>query len=231
MDYFPVNLDITSRHCVVIGGGQVAARKVLGLLEYGADVTVISPELTEPLDKLRQQERVVWIARNYETGDLADAFLVIAATDDEKAQEQIHAEAAEHNILLNVADVPKWCNFILPATVRRGELTISISTSGNSPALARRLRQNMEIQFGPEYESLLKLLGCLRPLVLGMGRPHSENKIIFEKILHPDLLAWLNEADWDRVKDHIHAVLGDEVSLSCMADFERINSASEVSDL
>ena len=223
MDYFPVSLDIRGRRCLVIGGGRVAERKVLGLLDYGAKVTVISPELTPLLAELRQKEKISWLPRLYEKGDLADAFLVIAATDDEKAQEEIHAEAAEHNILLNVADVPKWCNFILPATVRRGELTISISTSGNSPALARRLRQDMETRFGPEYGPLLELLGCLRPVVLGQGKPHSENKIIFEKLLHPDLLTWLNAADWDMIKDHIRAVLGPETNLACLKAVERDN--------
>ncbi len=227
MDYFPINLDINGRRCLVIGGGRVAERKAQGLLEYGAQVTVISPELTECLDDLRRHERISWIARPYEKGDLAGAFLVIAATDDEKAQEKIHAEATEHNILLNVADVPKWCNFILPAMMRRGELTISISTSGNSPALARQLRQSMETQFGPEYEPLLELLGSLRPVVLGQGRPHRENKIIFEKLLHPDLLTWLHDSSWDRIKEHIHTVLGPGVNLDCLAAVERNNSTPE----
>lgn len=227
MDYFPINLDINGRPCLVIGGGRVAERKVLGLLEYGAEVTVISPELTAMLAELRQKKEITVIARPYKNGDLAQAFLVIAATDDEKAQEEIHAEAEKDNILLNVADVPKWCNFILPATVRRGELSISISTSGNSPALARRLRQGMETQFGPEYEPLLELLGCLRPVVLAQGRPHSENKIIFEKLLHPDLLTWLNEAKWDTIKDHFRAILGPETNFACLTEVERANPARE----
>ena len=107
MDYFPISLDIRGRHCLVIGGGRVAERKVFGLLEYGAKVTVISPELTDSLDELRKKKEISWIDRLYQNGDLAAAFLVIAATDDEEAQEEIHTEAARHNILLNVADVPK----------------------------------------------------------------------------------------------------------------------------
>ena len=88
----------------------------------------------------------------------------------------------------------------------------------------------MEAQFGPEYEPLLELLGCLRPVVLGQGRPHSENKIIFEKLLHPDLLTWLNDASWDTIKNHIRAVLGSEVNLACLTEVERDNPALEVAD-
>ncbi len=210
MTYFPINVDINNRHCTVIGGGQVAERKVKGLLACHGRVMVISPEVTTELADLASRSVIKWQARGYEKGDLAESFMVIAATDDEEVQEKVHEEALEANILLNVADVPKWCNFILPATIRRGDLTISISTSGKSPALARRTRQRLEEEFGPEYDLALQLMGALRPIVLDLGKPHKENKIIFEKILHPDLLDWLQDGSWQLVEDHIVEILGDE---------------------
>jgi precorrin-2 dehydrogenase/sirohydrochlorin ferrochelatase len=221
MSYFPINVDIRNRPCTVIGGGRVALRKVKGLLDCGADVTLISPEATRELEMMAVQGRITWYARGYKPGDLAGSFLVIAATDDEAVQEQIHAEAAAGNLLLNVADVPKWCNFILPATVRQGDLAISISTAGKSPALAKRLRQELEKSFGPEYNLALELMGSLRPVVLAKGLPHAKNKIIFEELLHPELISLLTKGDWQTISNHLHAVLGADVDLSCLDTFRR----------
>ncbi|MBU0682024.1 MAG: bifunctional precorrin-2 dehydrogenase/sirohydrochlorin ferrochelatase [Proteobacteria bacterium] len=221
MSYFPINVDIRNRPCTVIGGGRVALRKVKGLLECGADVTLISPEATSELEMMAVQGRITWYARGYKPGDLAGSFLVIAATDDEAVQEQVHAEAQAGNLLLNVADVPKWCNFILPATVRQGDLTISISTAGKSPALAKRLRQELEKSFGPEYNLALELMGSLRPVVLAKGLPHAKNKIIFEELLHPELISLLTKGDWQTISSHLHAVLGADVDLSCLDTFRR----------
>ncbi|MEN8258078.1 MAG: bifunctional precorrin-2 dehydrogenase/sirohydrochlorin ferrochelatase [Thermodesulfobacteriota bacterium] len=219
MSYFPINVDIRKRPCTVIGGGRVALRKVKGLLDCGAAVTLISPAATSALAEMAGQGRITWHERGYRQGDLAGSFMVIAATDDETVQEQVHAEAEEGNLLLNVADVPKWCNFILPATVRQGDLAISISTAGKSPALAKRLRQELEKSFGPEYDLALELMGTLRPVVLAKGLPHSKNKIIFEDLLHPDLIPLLKKGDWQTITNHIHAVLGADVDLGCLDTF------------
>ncbi|MDH3394011.1 MAG: bifunctional precorrin-2 dehydrogenase/sirohydrochlorin ferrochelatase [Desulfobulbaceae bacterium] len=220
MNYYPICLDITNRHCIVIGGGKVAARKAQGLLDHQARVTMISPELGAESTALHAAKLLTWINRPYQSGDLAGAFLVIAATDDPDVQERIHAEAEQNNILLNVADVPKWCNFILPATVRRGDFSLTISTGGKSPALAKRMRQKMEEQFGPEYEILLETLGALRPLVLNLNRPHSENKKTFEQLLHDDMVLWIRDNRWDKVLDHFRKVLGEQVPLDCLADIQ-----------
>jgi precorrin-2 dehydrogenase/sirohydrochlorin ferrochelatase len=217
MHYFPVCLRIAGRRCIVIGGGRVGERKALALLEYGAQVTVISPELTGELVALQRQGRLAWLARGYEEGDLAAAFLVIAATDDPLVQERVHAEAEVGNILLNVADVPRWCNFILPATVRQGDLSLAISTSGRSPALASRLRRELEGWFGPEYAVLLDILGGLREQVLAGGRPHPENKEILGRLAEPQLAVWIREGHWDRIAGHIREVLGPEAPLDGLA--------------
>jgi precorrin-2 dehydrogenase/sirohydrochlorin ferrochelatase len=213
VNYFPISLDIRSRNCIVIGGGKVAARKVKSLLASHGKVTVISPELDDELVPLAGNDSIKWLKRGYRQGDLAGAFLAIAATDDVTVQEAVHREAEAHNLLVNVADVPKWCNFILPATVRRGDLTISVSTAGKSPALAKQLRKNLERQYTDDYDLLLRVLGRLRPIVLDMGLPHEENKILFENLLHRDMIVWLRKQDWQALTDHIRSILGKDIPL------------------
>ena len=214
--YFPVCLKIAGRSCLVIGGGRVGERKVKGLLAHGARIKVISPELSETLAALHQAGTIEWLPRLYQDGDLAGAFLVIACTDDPAVQERVHAEAEAHNILLNVADVPKWCNFILPATARRGDLAISVSTAGKSPALASMLRQALEGQYGPEYGALVDILGALRDTVLAGGRPHAENKLIFARLADPEMAVWIKDGLWQKLAGHIQDVLGPDVSLDCL---------------
>ena len=221
MRYFPINLDISGRLCIVIGGGNVAERKVRSLLECNGSVMVISPDLTDGLASIKDAGGLVWENRVYREGDLKEAFLVIAATDDPDVQERVFCEAEQANRLLNVADVPDRCNFILPATVQRGDLSISVSTSGKSPALARRLREEFEDRIGPEYEILLNIMGELRQAVLSRGRPHDENKVLFNRLLHPEIAVWVRDGQWDRIKDHIRNILGAEVSLTTL---KRLNS-------
>jgi len=208
MGFFPVCLQLAGRHCLVIGGGEVAARKVEGLLACQAAVTVISPQLTAELARLHQQGELAWLTRAYREGDLAGAFLVIAATDDEAVQARIHAEAEAGNILLNVADVPKWCNVILPAVVRRGDLSVAISTGGASPALARKLRRELEQRFGPEYDALLQLLAGLRCQVLAEGCDHRENRTRFHRLVEADLAGWIKDGRWDLVREHVRTTVG-----------------------
>jgi precorrin-2 dehydrogenase/sirohydrochlorin ferrochelatase len=224
MKYFPVKLDIAGRKCTVVGGGKVAARKVGSLLDCGGEVQVISPELTTELQELQQAKRIGWLQRQYRRGDLGGSFLVIAATDDELVQEEVFSEAGKNNQLINVADVPQRCNFILPATVKRNDLTISISTAGESPALARKLRQKIEELIGPEYGVLAEIMGLLRPEVLGMGRPHEENKIIFESLLHEHFIDWIRQGDWDMIEKHLTGTLGDNISPECLNTLRNVLS-------
>ncbi len=209
MTYYPVCLDLDGRDCIVIGGGPVAERKVQGLLRCAARVTVVSPELTPGLAELATGGAISWLARPYVEGDLAGAFLVIAATDDEAVQERVHAEATERATLLNVADVPKWCNFILPATVRRGDLSVSVSTGGRSPALARLLRRQLEKSIGWEHGLLVEIVGGLRPLVLAAGLSQAENEALFYRLLgdEAELLEWIRNRDTARLEEHFRRQL------------------------
>ena len=139
--YYPAYLDITGRRAVVIGGGAVSARKIEQLLASGANVTVVSPSVTPEIERLAAEGLVRWIKRAYARGDLAGAWVAVAATDDEAVNREAHAEAEREKTLLNVADVPELCGFIAPSVIERGNVTIAVSTGGTSPALARKLRE------------------------------------------------------------------------------------------
>ena len=142
--YYPVFLDLSARSCVVIGGGPIAEGKIQMLLECGANITMISPTVTSKIRDLAKTGTIQLEEREYKEGDLNQAYLVIAATDDNNVNQTIAREAEQQNLLLNVADVTHLCNFIAPAVVRRGDVTVAISTSGTSPALARKLREEIE---------------------------------------------------------------------------------------
>ena len=216
MHYFPICLDLSGKVCIVIGGGQVAERKIRSLLECGARITVVSPELTDAVAELAASGRINLLQRPYQDGDLQGSFLTIAATDDPEVQQAVQAEAERHNLLLNVADVPERCNFILPATLRRGDLAISVSTGGKSPALARQIRQELEDRFDAAYALYTALLGAIRPFVLQQSRSHQENKKIFSSLLHDDMINWIQQGQWDRIEDHLEKILGQEKAKECL---------------
>jgi len=211
MQYFPVNLMIAQRKCVVIGGGKVAARKVAALLDCGGTVEVISPVLTEELQEHHRQGHLQWRQRSYRAGDLAGAFLVIAATDAEEVQAAVFAEASAANQLINVADVPPRCNFILPAVLSRGDLVIAVSTAGKSPALARRIRKQLTEAYGDEYGTVVEIMGLLRPVVLALGLGHGRNKEIFNALLSDELLGWVKGGDCSALEKHLRLVLGERL--------------------
>jgi precorrin-2 dehydrogenase/sirohydrochlorin ferrochelatase len=162
MGYIPIFLDVAGRDCIVVGGGQVAARKVESLLEAGARVTVVSPRLSPAMKAVVASGGVTHVARGYRPGDIAGCVLVYAATDDPKLHTELAAEARALGILINVVDVPDLCTFIAPAVVRRGALQIAISTGGASPAFAARLRRELEDRFGTEHARTLEVLRAAR---------------------------------------------------------------------
>jgi len=157
--YYPVNLDIRGKTCLVVGGGDVAVRKARSLLEAGASVVVVATEV-DP--KLRALEGVELRERAFRDTDLHGAFLVVVATDDPVLNRCVGRDAADFGCLVNVADCPALSNFIVPATLRRGELAISVSTGGASPSLARHLRERLESQFGEEYADFVDVLAEIR---------------------------------------------------------------------
>jgi|TARA_B100001971_G_scaffold60140_1_gene55226 siroheme synthase-like protein len=160
--YYPVFIDVTERTCVVIGGGAIGQEKVEKLLESDAEVLVISPVVNQKVRDMADAGQVTWEQREYKPGDLAGAFIAIAATDDNTVNRQIAAEAQERNVLLNVVDVTHLCTFIAPSVARRGEVTIATSTGGASPALARTFREKLTGSRILEYADLAPVLASAR---------------------------------------------------------------------
>lgn len=167
--YYPICLEVTQRPCIVIGGGAVAARKVASLLECGARVTVVSPRLRPELEELNRQKKIGVERRSYRPGDLEGAFLAMVATNDPQVSGAVAREGKERGVLVNAADDPAHCDFILPAVVRRGDLLIAVTTGGQSPALARKVREELERIFPPEYATLLHLAHEIREELKAQG--------------------------------------------------------------
>jgi siroheme synthase-like protein len=168
-DYYPIFLNLQSKKCVVVGGGKVALRKVRMLLDCGADVIVVSPKPCPEIVKLSEDGLIRLIRRDYETGDLKDAVIAMACTDMKKVNRRVAGEAKKAGVLVNVADDSEPSDFIIPSFFRRGNLTIAVSTSGVSPALARKIRAKLEKSFGEEYGSLLSIIGEVRSTIREKG--------------------------------------------------------------
>jgi len=168
-DYYPIFLNISGKRCVVVGGGQVSLRKVKALLEHRASVEVISPDACPELNKLAEDGEISVLPRSYRAGDLEDAFIVIAATSDRDTNLEVAQEAQRKAVLVNVVDDQENSDFIAPSYVRRGDITIAVSTAGRSPALARKIRTRLEKDFGDEYASLARLIGEVRVEIKRQG--------------------------------------------------------------
>ena len=161
---FPMFLKLEACRCVVVGAGAIAWQKLDGLLESGAEVQVIAPEASEAIRELARSGRIAWTRAEFRAEHLAGAKLVIAATGDPVVNEQVYRAAREHGVLCNSVDEPERCDFFYPSVVRRGDLQIAISTAGKSPALAQRIRKDLEAQFDSNYVSWLEWLGSVRQL-------------------------------------------------------------------
>jgi len=162
MGYYPLFLEMKGRPCLVVGGGQVAQRKVEGLLAADASVTVVSPDLTAELDVLKSKRRIEHRQRDYQSNDLKGFDIVVAATDDKATNARVDTDARANRVLVNAVDDPDSCDFILPSVVRRGEVVLAISTGGLSPALARRLREELEAYLSEDFAPLVELLAEVR---------------------------------------------------------------------
>jgi len=209
MRYYPIHLDIQNRSCLVVGGGGVGTRKVMALLKCGARVTVVSPVISERLQNLAESSPLTLKPRPYRTADLEGVFLVIGATDDEALNRQISRDAENRNILCNIADRPEVCNFILPSIVQRKDLVITISTSGQSPALAKKMRKTLEGQLGDEYGELLQLMGAIRKKLLSQAHEPEVHKPLFEQLINSDLSSMIRESKTEAINALLFKILGD----------------------
>jgi len=210
LKYYPVFLDIREKKCIIVGGGDVAARKAERLLDCGAKVFVISPRLSPELAELKEKKLISHLASEYK-GDLIDrASLIIGATDDEETNAQISLDARSKGIPVNIVDDPQKCDFILPSLVQRGDLAIAIGTGSKSPALARQLREELEAKYGKEYEIFLNILGNLR---VKMVKNEGIGKDWFESLLAAGILDSIKEKNVEKVKKTVHKITGEEVEI------------------
>jgi precorrin-2 dehydrogenase len=162
---YPITVDLTGRPCLVVGGGAIAERKVAGLVEAGARVTVVSPSLTPALLRLATEAPLAWRPREYAPGDAAGFILVMVATDDRVVNATVAAECRERGIFVNCADDPARCDFILPSVLRRGAVTVAVSTGGQSPTLARLLREDLDALLPRDVAPLTEVVADVRRLL------------------------------------------------------------------
>ena len=200
-------LRLSGRRCVVVGGGDVGLEKVEGLLACDGDVVLVAPEAIEPLREMAAEGSIRWEQREYRPDDLEATFIVIAATGDTEVNIAVFEDAERRAMLVNVVDVPPLCNFILPAILRTGPLAIAISTAGASPALAKRIRDEIAEEYGEPYARLAVLLNEVRGWAKGTLPTYQDRKAFFESIVNgePDPIELLRAGDARAVQDIIAA--------------------------
>jgi siroheme synthase-like protein len=200
-------LRLGGRRCVVVGGGEIGLEKVEGLLACGGLVTLIAPEAGKELRTLADVGSIEWERRVYRSEDLEGTFIVIAATDDTDVNIGVYEDAERRAMLVNVVDVPPLCNFILPAIVRQGSMAIAISTQGASPALAKRMKNEIADQFGPAYAELAVILNEVRGWAKGTLPTYNDRRDFFEGIVNgdPDPVELIREGRTDELWELIEA--------------------------
>jgi siroheme synthase-like protein len=207
-DLYIACLNLAGQRCLVVGGGRIGLEKIQGLLVCEADVVVVAPQVDPGVRSLSDGGDVVWIAKTFETADLGGSLLVIAATADTAVNTAVYEAARERSMLVNVVDVPALCNFVLPAISRRGPIAVAVSTSGASPALAKRLRREIEERVGDEYAQLASLLDEQREWAKSTLPTYDDRRVFFESIVEgdPDPIALLRNGKVDEVRSLIEEV-------------------------
>lgn len=214
MSYYPILVDLKGKRVVVVGGGAVALRKIESLLECGASVDVISRELNPELKELQDKGKIRVLGREFKEEDLQGAFLVIAATDDTALNSRVSKAARDRGMLVNAVDQPSDCDFIVPSVIKRGDLVIAVSTSGKSPAMAKRIKEKLIGQFGSEYEDFLILMGKIRKEILEKGLSQEENSRIFHEIVDSSILEAIGRKDWQEAATILGNILKRGISIS-----------------
>ncbi len=206
MAYYPIFVELQDRPCVVVGGGREAQRKVHGLLAAGGRVTVISPKLTRDLERLCTDGEIECVRREYEEGDLAGCELCVVATNERVVNERVAAEGRRRRVWVNAVDDAANCDFILPSVIRRGSITVAASTGGGSPALARRLREELEAYFTEEMPALADLLAEVRRELHARGvSPDAET---WQKAIDEELRVLLAQRKYRQARARLLESLG-----------------------
>src|SRR4051812_10075255 len=207
--YYPIYLDIEERNVVIVGGGNVCARKAETMMKYGARVTIVSPEFTDEIEQWARDGALAIKRKPYETADIEGANIVIASTDDQRVNEQIAADCRARRIPVNVVDVTPLCEFIVPAIIEKGSIQIAVSTGGKSPALARTLKEDLQRAIGPEYAEVNDVLGSLREEAKKVLPTDVDRKRFFDAIIANGILDMLREGRrrdaYQAIADACHA--------------------------
>lgn len=214
MKYYPINLDLRGRLAVIVGGGAVAERKCRTLLEAGAVVTLIAPRLSRGLNGLLEKGRITHLAREYRRGDLAQAYLVFAATGNQAISTAVAEEAAEWRIPANIADMPERSDFTTPASVARGDLLLTVSTGGTCPALAREICAALAGDYGIEYVLVLQILGAVRDKLLAVKKGSHATRDILRGLIAGNLPALVRSGAADGIERLLREVAGPGFSLA-----------------
>lgn len=188
MRHFPVFLDLKEVRCLVVGGGEVAKRKCMSLLSTGAEITCVSRVISGELMQLLKERHIEFYERPFKSSDLDQANVVFAATDDNQLNHDIHDECKKRKLLVNVADNPQLCSFIMPAVLRRGNLQIAVSTSGKCPALSKKIKKELERSFDESYTDYLDLLGVVRSKIIESFPDEKTRKNLINTLVNLNLL-------------------------------------------
>jgi precorrin-2 dehydrogenase/sirohydrochlorin ferrochelatase len=198
--YYPAFINLNGKNCVVVGGGKVAERKILSLIRCGAKVKVISPVITDTLEKYKSKKQIKHIKRKYRKGDLKNAFLVIAATSDKEINKRVSDEAT---CLINAVDMPEMANFIVPSVINRGMMTIAISTSGASPAMAKAVRKEIEMLYNKDFGKFLAFLKKLRAKSMKEISDKKTRERFFKNLTSKEIIKTLREKGFEKAKEMI----------------------------
>lgn len=203
--YYPINLNIEGKRCLVIGGGKVAFRKVKALLKTGAIVKVVSPQF---IPQFRKLKNLILVRRTFHIKDIQNIFLVIIATNDSKFNQKISELSKTKSILVNVVDAPKLCNFIVPSVIRRGDLTISISTAGYSPALSKEIREELEKIYPKYFGNFVRALHNARKRILEKVSDSAMRKKLLRKITNHNVINILRKKGIKTAISNIEKIMG-----------------------
>ncbi len=218
MAFYPISLDLCGRKCLVIGGGDVARRKVSGLCAAGAEVHVISPQLVPELLAIVRRGEIRWSKRDFAPGDLQGAFLVFAATDSPAVQQQVQNEAETSGILVNLAAESAGSSFHVPAHFRRGDILVTVSTGGKSPAIAAELRNILEAELDPAYSEVVSFFGVLRSAVLRYDDDSVKHGRLFRDLLAAGIVKQILAGEWQAVVRLLESSLPQEIDVRQLVD-------------
>jgi len=219
MSYYPILLDLSGKKAVVVGGGMVAQRKIETLIECGAIIHVVSKDLTPELQNRLENGDIKLLAHEFDESHIEDAFIIIVATNDKILNRRISECAKKRNMLVNAVDQPAECNFIVPSIIKRGDLLIAVSTSGKSPAMAKKIRETLTDQFGKEYESFLLMMGRIRKGLLSKDISDEDRNRIFHELVDSPILDLIKQHDFTGVAAELKRILKTRISHDDVIDY------------